>query len=361
MKNIVLAFIIISCVVQRLDAQNDTKEISLSLQNFEVSDGSKAVFEKFQGRETVILNGKLKLKNQQFSNGIISVDIYANSARSFAGIIFRQQNNTLEEVYMRLHKSTQADALQYTPVFHGESNWQLYNYIQANVEFKTKGWNNLRIVINDTVALVFVNNEKVLTVNNLRTDNKTGSIGLFALFNNRFSNFKFVKKNLDLTPVKEAIEKENPNLITKWNITKAILYDENLLNPRKFSKEKYSTVSTEKTGLLPISKYIQKPSSGNLEGNKEVYTIASSIIEIDSKQVMQFSFDYSDKIRIYLNQKLLFSGNNAFRLKGIQHEGHLNVNANTIYLNLKKGKNELHCVVIDRANGWGLIGQLKRM
>ena len=35
------------------------------------------------------------------------------------------------------------------------------------------------------------------------------------------------------------------------------------------------------------------------------------------------------------------------------------MNANKLYLNLKKGKKTLHCVIIDKANGWGLIGKLK--
>ena len=72
-----------------------------------------------------------------------------------------------------------------------------------------------------------------------------------------------------------------------------------------------------------------------------------------------FSFDYSDKIIVYLNGKIIFKANNAFRSKGVQFQGHININANKLYLNLEKGRNTLHCVVIDKANGWGLIGKLK--
>lgn len=331
----------------------------LTAHNFEPSKGANAVFEKFQDKETLILNGIAILKNQEFSNGIIAVDVYANTARSFAGIIFRKQGDTREEVYMRPHKSTQVDALQYTPVFNGESNWQLYNRLQANVEFKTKGWNRLRIEVNDNMAVIYVNNEKVLTIDNLRTGSKKGEIGLFALFNNRFSNFRYIQKDIALKSSKEKTANIDPNIITQWNITKAFLYDENRLHPKNFSKKIYTSVSTEASGLLPISKYIKKQSSGNFEGNKEVYIIASTTINSNNKGLKKFSFDYSDKIKVYLNGKLLFYGNNAFRVKGIQHEGHLGVNSNTLFLNLKKGKNKLHCVVIDRANGWGLMGKIE--
>jgi hypothetical protein len=40
---------------------------------------------------------------------------------------------------------------------------------------------------------------------------------------------------------------------------------EEKLSFNSFSKENYKTVSTEKFGLLPFSKYIEKPSAGNFE------------------------------------------------------------------------------------------------
>tara|TARA_R110002095_G_scaffold50469_1_gene44261 strand:+ start:742 stop:1014 length:273 start_codon:yes stop_codon:yes gene_type:complete len=90
-----------------------------------------------------------------------------------------------------------------------------------------------------------------------------------------------------------------------------------------------------------------------------MYAVASTIIETNSDQVQLFSFDYSDKIIVYLNGKPIFKGNNAFRSKGMQYQGHIDIDANTLFLHLKKGKNTLHCVVIDKANGWGLLGKLE--
>jgi hypothetical protein len=87
--------------------------------------------------------------------------------------------------------------------------------------------------------------------------------------------------------------------------------------------------------------------------------VASTSIESNNNQVRLFSFDYSDKIIVYLNGTTIFSGNNAFRSKGLQYQGHIDINANKLYLNLKKGNNTLDCVVIDKANGWGLIGKLE--
>jgi len=294
-----------------------------------------------------------------FSNGILEVDIYAKTERSFAGIIFRKEAGTMEEVYMRLHKSKQPDAIQYTPTYKHELAWQLYKEYQANVVFKNKGWNTLRIEVVKSTAVIYVNDEKVLTVAHLKTDQTNGQIGLFALFTNRFSNFRVTHKNNNRSEnsLQQTVIPDS-NIITQWNLTKAFPYVENTLDFKQISKKKYNLVQTEPSGLLPISKYVEKPSAGNFEANKEVYAVAATTINSTTEHVKRFSFDYSDKIIVYLNGEAIFYGNNAFRSKGKQYQGHIDMNANTLYLRLKKGKNTIHCAIIDKANGWGIIGKL---
>lgn len=339
-------------------AQDTTTKIGMLPSNWNVSE--EATFERFDERETLVLNsGRAIVKNQTFANGTIEVDVYANSVRSFAGITFRKQNDNMEEVYMRLHKSGQADAVQYTPIFNNESNWQLYREYQAQVSFKNTGWNTLKIEVNNHIAEVYVNGEKVLLIDNLTTDNRSGEIGLFALFSNRFSNFRFTRKDAQNDPEPPVKDLIDPNIITQWEISEAKPYEARELNFDDFSNEKYTTVKTEESGLLPISKYRRKTSSGNFEENQEDYVIASTTINADNNETRLFSFDYSDKIIVYLNGEAIFKGNNAFRLKGIQYMGHIDINTNKLYLPLKKGENKIHCVVIDKANGWGLIAKLE--
>lgn len=344
--------------------QNNPETIPMTSSNWELSEGaknSKHTFEEFEGRETLLLNGKVTVKGYQFSNGIIEVDVYAKEARSFAGIIFRKQKGTMEETYMRLHKSKQPDAVQYSAIYNHETNWQLYREHQANVTFKTKGWNTLRVEVNGTTAEIFVNNEKVLTVNDLKTGFSVGQVGLAALFYNRFSNFRITKTDEVTSSNHLTKENKSSNIIKKWNVTQAFPYIEGMLNPNDFSQLDSKSLSTEVSGLLPISKYIERTSVGNFEANKEEYAVASTTVVADTNEVRQFFFDYSDKIFVYLNGKLIFSGNNAFRSKGVQYEGHIDINANSLYLDLKKGKNTLQCVIIDKANGWGIIGGLKKV
>ena len=355
----VLFFFLFSLsLLSTVKAQVHAKVVDMVPANWEVPDG--AVFEAFDNRKTLLLkSGRAEVKDLVFTNGKIEVDVYAKSARSFAGITFRKQGGDMEESYMRLHKTTQVDAVQYTPIFNDESNWQLYSAYQAKVEFKRKGWNTLRIDVQGQRAEIYVNNEKAIVVDELRTGNTEGGIGLWALLGNRFSNLRVTPGAI--SEMAEPVSKPAPSpaVITTWNITEAFPYEAHNLDFEVLSKAATIAVKTEASGLLPISKFRKKSSAGGFEQNKEDYIVASLTIEAEKQETQLFSFDYSDKIVVFLNGQPIFRGSNAFRQKGVQYMGHLDIDTNQLYLPLKKGKNTLHCVIIDKANGWGLMGKLE--
>jgi len=260
-----------------------------------------------------------------------------------------------------MHKSAQPDAVQYTPIYNNEGSWQLYPEHQAKIVFKKKGWNTLKIEVTNNQAKVFINNKPALTIPNLKTGIKFGSIGLWALFGNRFSNFRYSEKIIFTpkytypTPVADIT-----NYITKWGVSNPFTYKgEEFINTKQFTNETYTNFPTDATGLLPIGKYITKPSKGNFEKNNEDYIIAKVVLTSKKKQQKKIYFDYSDKVIFYLNKQKIYVGNNAFKSKGNKHKGHLNVNANTLLLPLNKGDNTLHIVVIEKANGWGLISKFE--
>lgn len=357
MKTLLYSFLFLFSIQMSI-AQASKVKIDMVESNWQVPED--ATFEQFDHRNTLVLNsGRATLKNLDFTNGTIEVDVFANSKRSFAGITFRKQADNMEEVYMRMHKSSQVDAVQYTPIFNNESNWQLFREYQARVVFRDIGWNTLRLEINGNCAEVFVNDEKVMSIDDLRTEQDAGEIGLFALFSNRFSNFKVSRKDLVQKPSKADQEPGASNIIRQWEITSARPYREEEMDFEDFSKETYRKVETEVSGLLPVSKYLKKPSAGNFEQNTEVFTVASTTVYASKEETRLFSFDYSDKIMVYLNGKLIFEGNNAFRAKGVQYMGHMDINTNTLYLSLNQGANKIHCVLIDQANGWGIMGKLE--
>lgn len=336
-----------------LAAPSEPVLVSMSAAYWDVP--KDAVFESFDDRETLKLNGKAFLKEVSLQDGSISVDVYANTKRSFAGILFRKKDNSMEEVYMRMHKSSQVDAVQYSPTFRGELTWQLYREHQARVSLKNAGWNTLRIDIKGDAASVYVNDELAMEVNDLRTDHKEGAIGLFALFGNRFSNFQYQAKEYhpeEKTKVLQYAE----GLISEWSISGAKMYSTDT-GLKDFANDSFQKVATEESGLLAFSKFLDKPSSGEFEKNQEACVLARVSVFSEEKRYARLAVDFSDKIFLFVNGNPVFRGNNAFRTKGVQYMGHLSLDANHLYIPLEKGENVIECLVIDRANGWGLMAK----
>ena len=117
---LVIGFLFLYTVM--LHAQTDI--IGFDSDKWTLQRGSKVV--DYLGRKS--LRGTATLKDVEFENGIIEVDVAFNGTRCFGGINFRMQSETnFEHFYLRPHKSKFPDALQYTPVFNGISSWQLYN------------------------------------------------------------------------------------------------------------------------------------------------------------------------------------------------------------------------------------------
>ncbi|GLB53676.1 hypothetical protein NBRC110019_27170 [Neptunitalea chrysea] len=347
-----------TCSVTQLLAQSTT--ISFNKEKWNTKTSTEANFAKFKDREALQLNGSLFLNNFMLEQGEISVDIFCDSNRSFAGLIFHDSGDNSEEVYLRKHKSSQADAIQYTPIFNNESNWQLYPQLQSFYTFIPNQWNTLTIAFNAKKALVLINNEVTLEIPVLKTDNTTGKIGLWALKPGWFSNFKVEPLKHDLSAIKEPSEVYTLPLITEWELSKSTSIDSLSEYISKTPNNiKTITAPTEPNGLLPISKYIKKTSNRNFEYNTEEFTIATKTIHSNSKKEVRFMFDYSDRCIVVLNGKKLFIGDNSFKVKGVQYMGHLNKKSNTLLLSLQKGNNLLQVFVIEKANGWGLIGSLE--
>ena len=337
------------------------EEIQFTSDKWEFSQNAKYEFKNIDGRQSMELDGRATLKDLSFTNGSIQVAVYAKTARSFAGIFFRQQKGHGDEVYMRMHKSGKPDALQYTPIFNGESNWQLYKEHQANVTFKNAGWNMLKVEVLNYTAHIFVNGELVLVVPQLKSENGKGSIGVWALFGNVFSDMTVSsvpsKKRKVLYP-----KKSKKGVITAWELSRPHVFESDKeFNPLGFRKEEYTWAITETSGLLPISKYVVKPSKGAFEDNQEDYVVTRLVIESKKIQSKKLFFDFSDKIMLYLNGDQIFKGDNSFRSKGIGYQGHLAIDRNSVALPLKEGLNIIHVVVLEKANGWGLIGKFENM
>ncbi len=318
-------------------------------------------FETKLGKEALYLNGQASLQRVNFQDGTIEVEFMANKPRAFAGIQFRAQDGSnYETFYVRLHKSGFLDAVQYTPEFNGESNWQLYREHQAAVSFDPKQWNHLKLEIRGSNLKVFLNDstEPILVVDNLRRDDKEGFIGIQSFLGAYFSNFKYSKFS-DITPLNNK-KKYQPNVIQQWELSKSYPLEEIDVNQYPESQNQgWEVCLAEPSGLLPINKYRKKTSSGNFEQNPINVVWARYKFQSSGTNVKKLSFDFSDDAVVYFNGEKLFEGKNSFRAKGLTFRGDLLIDGNSLFLNTKNGENEVLIAVSDKANGWGLMAKIE--
>ena len=106
--------------------------------------------ETFEGRPAIRISGGIALKRDvSLQDGTIEFDMMVSRARSFVYVFYRiAGEEEFEGIYFRPHKSSLPDAVQYDPVWHGESNWQLYHGPggTAPLTFTPGEWMHMRLI-----------------------------------------------------------------------------------------------------------------------------------------------------------------------------------------------------------------------
>ncbi|MGV3541245.1 MAG: hypothetical protein ACO1OQ_15625, partial [Rufibacter sp.] len=220
---------------------------------WQLPDGAAMVH--FNGQESLFIpRGVALLGTEQLQEGILEVDISDDNARGFAGLVFHHNGQgTYEEVYLRLHKFGQPDALQYAPVFHNSASWVLYPEHQAVVQFQPSAWTHLKVVFQGNTARVYVNHatSPALLVPQLKVKDEPGAqIGLKALDGAYFTNFTFTPL-APSTPEATVTETAPPRTIMQWQLSNSFAVQGELAVPLALPQENKLTwqlVSTEASG-----------------------------------------------------------------------------------------------------------------
>jgi sugar lactone lactonase YvrE len=323
-------------------------------------DLSQAKITEHLGRKCLIGYGLLK--DVEFENGIIEVDftITDGKKRSYPGIIFRvQSDEEYERFYIRPHRAgLYTDALQYVPSFHGVDSWQLYNGegCTAGAEIPADHWIHIKIEVMGTQARVFLNNTKqpALFIKDLKHGVSKGSIGLMCPLNNTvfFSNLSLkIDNNLkfpqDITEIPLGI-------ISDWEISQ--VFKANEIDPEKtpidqgITDIQWQKVKSQSSGIVDLARYYGR------RGADADCIWARTVLVSEKDEIKKLAFGYSDDICIFLNGKLLFNGNSAYQGRDPSFLGIVGTN-DVIYLQLKKGNNELLILITESFGGWGFIFQ----
>lgn len=339
----------------------------------------KARIEEYLGRKSLYLtNGVAYLTDANFENGVIELDIAAPNLVSFVGIVFRlEDEENYELLYFRPHKSGLDDAVQYTPTFKGAGCWQLFNGegFTASAVIPKEQWVHVRLEISQLGGKVYFNNSEkpVLIIEHLKRGFSRGAVGVWAFANGgHFSNFTY--KALPSIAGTRNTWSVPKGIFPKWELSESFDVSqkdiETVPSPSEIRMMKWESVGVEAPGMVVIDRYRKSPSvvpiflqpaqrTGKREGRKIVF--AKTVVYSDRDQKKKMSFGYSDEATVFLNSEPVFTGKSAFRFRDPGFLGIMNVENDAVYLDLKKGRNEIILAVAEYFGGWGFICRIDDM
>lgn len=325
--------------------------------------GAGHVFETFEGKESLYLfRSRADLKTKiDFSTGVIEYDIFVTERRGFPGVRFRiQDSGNFEEFYIRPHQSGNPDANQYTPVFNGLTGWQLYYgpRYAAPVEYKMDAWNHVKLVIAEKQAEVFINDmeQPALYIAELKRNPASGSIGF-----NGGGPSPFHIADLKVTKLTNPVLKSQrismplleSGVIDSWQVSNSFPESkvDNVFELEEEQKKglSWKSIDAEYPGFTNLARYAKIGPQNNT-------TFAKVTITSDRDQVKKLTYGFSDRIRIYLNGKILAGGSDGFISRDYRFLGTVGY-FDEVYLALKKGKNELWMAVSENFGGWTVMAR----
>ena len=331
----------------------------------------EAAVETFDGRETLRVDtGWAYRRDVRLEDGTIEMDVQLTRRRSFVYLAFRMADDReYEEVYLRPHKPDLPDALQYAPVYQGQSAWQLYHGPggTAAVPFEPGAWTHVRLVLQGRRAALYVGGgqKPALVVPRLGHVPRAGYIALRAFLPAgvtgsgpiaRYSNV-VVRPGVvpvDLAALPAPPPAPEPGAFGAWAVSNAIpaLADEGTpLRPEDAAVGAYRRVETLPGGLLELHRVVQAP-----EGSREMTAAARVRIHAERPGRRPLDLGFSDRATVFLNGEPLFRGEASYSYAG-RREGLIGYEQARLYLPLRAGENELLVVVSDSFGGMGLMGR----
>lgn len=346
-------FLIVMLILSVMSGQAQVIPFSSERWNIMAQEHS---LETYKGQECLLMKGGIAyLDDVDFLNGMLEFDLAIPNARGFMGGVWRLQNEkNYEEFYLRSHQSGNPDACQYTPVFNGVAGWQLYygEGYGAPVRHRFDEWMHIRIVVSGDKGEVFIDDMELpaVLISDMKRDIASGKIGVEV--NNfspaRIANFQYTQMEFPELIGKSKEEITNvPGMITSWQVSSP--FDEEILDGTTELSEdpgqNYRVVNCEQSGTINLASV-----ADIMEGNTVAVKIA---IHSESDQLKQLDFGYSDRVRVYINGRAIYSGNNNYMSRDYRYLGTIGF-FDTVYLPLKEGENILMLAVSESFGGWGL-------
>jgi hypothetical protein len=357
-KNITLLSIVL--FIYNIGYTQDIIYAEMTKDNWEI-DAVEYRFSEYLGEKALYLqNGKARWVDTQFKNGIIEYDIAFEKARNFAGVHFHiVGDNNYEEYYLRPHQSGNSDAMQYTPVINGNASWQLYTgkgyWGTKTYNFNT--WMHVKLIINGEQMQVFIDDmdTPVLHVSELKLGSINGGVGFGTFLGSAYyANLSILKSDQIefIGTKKEENSTLDKDIIRSYKVSEAFSSDllRGVTDLENINVATNETMEAESSGILNLSRVSE------VSPNTNTILVKASIITDRPNLMKRIDFGYSDQVKVFVNNQLVYSGNNSFRSRDYRYLGSIGI-FDSIYFELQEGENEIAFAITERMGGWGIISK----
>lgn len=320
----------------------------------------------YQGQRALFLRGgQAVFEKMTFTNGTIEFDIAFPEQRNFIGARWHIQPGGQDYAYFyfRPHLSGMPDANQYTPVVNGVSGWQLYAGpgFNAPTPYAFDSWMPVKIVVASGQAEVYVQDMETpaLVIPDLLVPFRQGHLGVQAggLGPAYFANFRVTpaeRPPLRGTPPPPPAPAP-PGSLLHWHISQ-VFPEANLdavytLTAHEKSWLQWQPLSAEPTGITNLARAHARDRTNNT-------VFARAVIHADQARIAHLRFGFSDRVRVYLNDQLLYRGDDGYQTRDYRYLGTVGF-FDELFLPLRAGRNEVWFAVSEDFGGWGLRAYLE--
>ncbi len=334
--------------------------------------GENTRIESYRGRKALRMGtGAAYLPDVEFENGTIEFDFSTTGVRSFVGVRFRlDPDGNGEYIYFRPHNDGKWDAMQYTPIDHGMTSWQLYSGegYSAAAPVPADRWIHVRVEVDGSRAEVFVDGAErpALTVTDLKRGKANGGVGLASFYPGDGSgngaptafadfNVRPVEAEADYRPA--VTPAAGSGIVGAWVVGPAFVPPDGEIRniATEWVDPRWSrAVSSEESGLVNLARL-----SGMPDGSSQVGVVARFVIRSARPQEKRLNFGFSDRVVLFHDRRPIFSGDNTYRSRSPRYLGIMTIDHEAVFLQLRKGDNEIAFVVTEAFGGWGVIARLE--
>ena len=354
------------CLMQGAAMSQEAGTVSFAGHDWRVT-AQTAEVTTYKDREALaITGGRVWADDLLFTDGVISFDVAYLEQTIFVGASWRTDpsGHFLEDVYFRGHLNEKPDAMQYTPEINGLSAWQIFSDRNSAgpVSELYGAWNKVRIVVEgDKADIYFNSDEPVLHIPDLKANREQGGISLrstgvgagAAYFSNLAVRPLAPGEGVTGTP--KPVPDLPEGLIEAWQVSSRPVAEADVRNALWLPAEltdgmAFETVETETNGIANLAR-VAGPEDG-----ADTLLVRLKLTS-DKDQMKQLVFGYSDRVRLYLNGKLVYGGDASWRARDYRFLGTVGF-FDAIGLDLREGENELIAAVSETFGDWAWAGAM---